>query len=716
MKKNTQKGFFLMAYFLFAAFIFIFPNAVIAATKVDFGDSLSRTTGPSTSAWTITGWVRKHTNGGGYQTMFSLNGSAGSYTNFLFPANNNAIIQGEITSGYFESSALVNVSLDTWYYFAFSFDGSTVKARYINTGGNTIANTITRSEGVISGSYNALYFGSNIFADTFEGEFAGVKIWSGVALSDADIITERQYRNPQTNLGNVWATYHMKSGALGTDSSGNTRTLTENSTPTFVTDPTDILGDDPVVEDEPSGRIVISRPPNNLGLVGYWPFNEGTSTIAGDFSGNNNTGTFSGSPTWVNGKRGKALSFVEETTDGIEIPTTDLPAGNAPYSVSMWVKRDSAMSPTDSNPKIIQWGSAATRQYMGFGINGTTNIIKIDHYDDDYDSVVELEADVWVHLAATYDGTTDRLYKNGVEFASHNPAAALNIVHTDARIGHGLFFGAPEEAWPGLIDEVRIYNRPLSPSEIAALNKTKAVTINASQNNRMTNGLVGLWSFNGGDVDWAKGIVYDRSGINNGIVFNMSTSSTPSLGKVGQSFLFTSGSDYIEIPDNNSFDAATFTISAWIKSNVNTEQSIIDKRGTDLGDGDGFQLRLDNASILKFIITNDAGDESSLSSSNLIPNTWNHVAVTFNESTDTMSMYINGVAQTPGSSTKTPSNGNSSPAIIGDISNFGIGGCCRPTAFDFKGNIDELRFYNRDLIVSEIKQLYLMGQGVKIIP
>jgi hypothetical protein len=60
-----------------------------------------------------------------------------------------------------------------------------------------------------------------------------------------------------------------------------------------------------------SAAHAIPNPPNNLGLVVYWSFNDGTSTKATDFSGNGNTGTLStlGSvlPTWVNGKRGKAI-------------------------------------------------------------------------------------------------------------------------------------------------------------------------------------------------------------------------------------------------------------------------------------------------------------------------------------------------------------------------------------------------------------------------
>ena len=41
----------------------------------------------------------------------------------------------------------------------------------------------------------------------------------------------------------------------------------------------------------PAFGTALAKPPNNLGLVGYWSFNEGTGTKATDFSGNGNTGT-----------------------------------------------------------------------------------------------------------------------------------------------------------------------------------------------------------------------------------------------------------------------------------------------------------------------------------------------------------------------------------------------------------------------------------------
>jgi len=64
-----------------------------------------------------------------------------------------------------------------------------------------------------------------------------------------------------------------------------------------------------------------STPPNNLGLVGYWKFDDGTGMQATDFSGNGNRGTLSGStlPTWTSGKKGEALSF-DGSTSYVDIP------------------------------------------------------------------------------------------------------------------------------------------------------------------------------------------------------------------------------------------------------------------------------------------------------------------------------------------------------------------------------------------------------------
>jgi hypothetical protein len=76
-----------------------------------------------------------------------------------------------------------------------------------------------------------------------------------------------------------------------------------------------------------------------------------------------------------------------------------------------------------------------------------------------------LPLNVWTHLAATYDGSEVRLYINGILAASR--AVDGDIVNTDdpLRIGGNNVWG---EFFSGLIDEVRVYNRPLTREEIVA--------------------------------------------------------------------------------------------------------------------------------------------------------------------------------------------------------------------------------------------------------
>ena len=81
-----------------------------------------------------------------------------------------------------------------------------------------------------------------------------------------------------------------------------------------------------------------------------------------------------------------------------------------------------------------------------------------------------IETNVWIHVAATWDGSTMRLYKNGVEVGSlakggtlgTNPAANVSIGNQPADIGG-------DRPFDGLIDEVLICNQALSVAEIAWL-------------------------------------------------------------------------------------------------------------------------------------------------------------------------------------------------------------------------------------------------------
>ena len=67
-------------------------------------------------------------------------------------------------------------------------------------------------------------------------------------------------------------------------------------------------------KDRQAKAAVTEKSFDTTGLIGYWSFDEGLGSTAEDFSPTgSNTGTLTNSPTWVNGKVGKALSF-----DGVD--------------------------------------------------------------------------------------------------------------------------------------------------------------------------------------------------------------------------------------------------------------------------------------------------------------------------------------------------------------------------------------------------------------
>jgi len=82
-----------------------------------------------------------------------------------------------------------------------------------------------------------------------------------------------------------------------------------------------------------------------------------------------------------------------------------------------------------------------------------------------------LPVGVWTHLAATYDKSTLRLYVNGTQVASTAVSGTLVNSTRALKIGGNTIWG---EYFAGLIDEVRVYERALTPAEIAA-DKDRAV-------------------------------------------------------------------------------------------------------------------------------------------------------------------------------------------------------------------------------------------------
>jgi hypothetical protein len=198
-------------------------------------------------------------------------------------------------------------------------------------------------------------------------------------------------------------------------------------------------------------------PISDPNLVCWWKLDEGQGVTAIDWSGYKNDGTLINGPKWVTGYDEGAIEL-DGSDDYINFSnTSNLPAGNSARSMCGWGKTDTIAV---GWRWIAAYGSPGTSQAMFIGMTG--DALYGGGYGDDVFINGFWEVDVWRHICLTYDGTTARLYTDGIEVVSE--AKSWDLVLSRAHIGRQVNDVA--EFWDGLIDDVRIYNRVLTPEEI----------------------------------------------------------------------------------------------------------------------------------------------------------------------------------------------------------------------------------------------------------
>jgi hypothetical protein len=203
------------------------------------------------------------------------------------------------------------------------------------------------------------------------------------------------------------------------------------------------------------------------GAVAYWKFDEGSGSTANDSAGANN-GIVYGA-TWTTGKSGSALSF-DGVDDYITIPdNNDLDFGTGDFSVEMWLKYPSQVGGTD-NYCLIMGKNTITSPMPGINIfldYPSTGKIRFRVDANNYvDSVSSgLDDNTWRHFVFIRNGTTLEMYINGV-LDNLSTIESVDVSNTvDLRIGANPNY-SNRQNYEGIVDEVVIYNRALSASEV----------------------------------------------------------------------------------------------------------------------------------------------------------------------------------------------------------------------------------------------------------
>ena len=299
------------------------------------------------------------------------------------------------------------------------------------------------------------------------------------------------------------------------------------------------------------------------GLVAYYPFNGN----ANDASGNGNNGTVNGAILTTDrfGNVGKAYGFDGvncETRIDAQVNTNSISSNNA-YTVSFWVKKvgDGCMM----HPRIMEFYSPDNVGALQFSwdVTGINNLLI--EFGNNISQINALNysnsnwLNQWYHLAVTCNSNYFIFYLNGIEVNRFTYAGFPRLAQSVSfgRMNHPAF-----NTFKGDLDDIAIYNRALSQSEITGLYNAGTNTCLPSY--LPTTGLVGYWPFCGN--------ANDESGNGNNGVVNGATLTTDRFGSVGKAYSFDGLSSYIQTI-NSGPTGTGITVTYWYKS-IQTNENI----------------------------------------------------------------------------------------------------------------------------------------------
>lgn len=201
-------------------------------------------------------------------------------------------------------------------------------------------------------------------------------------------------------------------------------------------------------------------------LVGYWSFEEATGTIAYDKSGNGNAGTLQNSPTWTDiplCKIGRCLEF-NGLNNYVSIPkAANLYSGIMDFSIIIWLYQNNAGSanilaytPISSWTDNVQFFIDGTKLAL-WGVNSF--VFQNNH---------GLSIGAWHQYVMVRSENTFKTYVDGVQVGS-GVSDSRSLSSPDSTYNIGTIGAATTQFYNGRADDIRIYNRALSSTEVLAI-------------------------------------------------------------------------------------------------------------------------------------------------------------------------------------------------------------------------------------------------------
>jgi hypothetical protein len=422
----------------------------------------------------------------------------------------------------------------------------------------------------------------------------------------------------------------------------------------------------------------------------------GSGTTWTDLSSDGNNGTIDGA-TFGSDTRGY-FTF-DGTNDEVEVGAdTDLSNNANNFSAEVWFNADS-VSGTEyifyqnngtagADHQFIIWRSSSNVFIYVYGSSVTT-----------LESLGGFTQGEWSHIAFTFDGSNVKGYVNGT--LKQTTARTDNAnTSTDGEIYLGS--NGTTNFFTGKIAVARYYKTALTDSEIAQ--NFRADCFLSYSSIYSTDLAIHLDAADDTTVSattWSDKANSNNATIGSSVGFS-STLSDYYDKELGNWLVLDGSDDNMTISSNSSFQNATaFSVEMWIEPISIAADEMLSTLYTS-GSDFKWDLRFDTGGVLRWIVGTSSGGGSSnqdlTTTDTLSTGIWQHIVATYDDSADTMKIYINGLES---ASESTPNQGTRT----GGTDDIDIGH--RLGSFEANIKIGQYRLYNRSLNSAQVAQNYL---------
>jgi hypothetical protein len=440
---------------------------------------------------------------------------------------------------------------------------------------------------------------------------------------------------------------------------------------------------------------------------------------------------------WVMSGNGLALDF-DGSNDYVDIDKNSKFVSSGDKTLCGWLKTTVSSGDTEN---CILGSAISSGSRANFGV--TINFLepnKLNYWQNAQGRLLSSNTSVntgdWLHWAITRQGNLSTIFINGIE---DNSATSLTAPQTDLtgyETAIGRFGGFNGYYTPMQVDDIRIYSRALSATEVSLLSKERgigfktssrtssvfakryaykppkdktyaAITRSQSDYDSLREGLVlAICPSVSGATGYRAVDVSGRG--NHGTLTNMDAASDW-VASNGMALDFDGSDDYVNIPASY---YGTGTISFWVKTT--TEIGAALAFGTSASSsnlmyvaiGQNISGTLTNELITVATISGTARIEgyTTATRTELLDGNWHHVAVVQETANASYKIYLDGNLKTTtvGDATLTTFGIGSSG---GDVIQFGSRRFQAAQGVYYTGQADDIRLYSRPLTPPEIRQL-----------